>query len=145
MLMTRGKLNRSDYISTAREHIFILAKITDRDVFQRGADAKVMAEWRCNHENAFAACVHSWRPPHTSPVPPTRSTSRPRHAASPTTGRWCLWGEGRRCRPGLQSGRCGDAITRMPLRIGSNRRIWRWTGTTVHSTLAQARSVGFKS
>jgi hypothetical protein len=72
MLKTRGKLNRSNYISTAREHIRILAKITDRDVFQRGADVKVMAEWRCNHENAFAACVHSWRPPHTSPVPPRR-------------------------------------------------------------------------
>jgi hypothetical protein len=190
MLKTRGKLNRSNYISTAREHIRILAKITDRDVFQRGADVKVMAEWRCNHENAFAACVHSWRPPHTSPVPPRRcrvldmrhhpqqvdgvygvraggaglvfsqadvamqsreclcgmcalleaathisSSSRPRHAASPTTGRWCLWREGRRCGPGLQSGRCGDAITRMPLRTGSNRRIWRRTGATVHSTL----------
>jgi hypothetical protein len=52
MLKNRGKLNRSDYISTAREHIRILAKITDRDVFQRGADV-VMAEWRCNHENVF--------------------------------------------------------------------------------------------
>jgi len=53
MVKNRGKLNRPDYISTAREHIRILAKITDRDVFQRGADV-VMAEWRCNHENAFA-------------------------------------------------------------------------------------------
>jgi hypothetical protein len=36
-----------------RAHSHILAKITDRDVFQHGAGV-VMAEWRCNHENAFA-------------------------------------------------------------------------------------------
>jgi hypothetical protein len=33
----RCMLKRSDYIPTAREHIRMLAKITDREIFQRGA------------------------------------------------------------------------------------------------------------
>jgi hypothetical protein len=53
MLKNRGKLKRSDYIDIAREHIRMLAKITDRDIFQRGTDI-ALAEWRAHHENEFA-------------------------------------------------------------------------------------------
>jgi hypothetical protein len=53
LIKNRGKLKKSDYIHTARDHIRMLSKITDREIFQRGCDI-VLAEWRCNHEDEFA-------------------------------------------------------------------------------------------
>jgi hypothetical protein len=78
MLKTRGKLNRSDYISTAREHIRILAKITDWDVFQRGADVKVMAESQ-SRECLCGMCALLEAATHIS-------SSSQKHVASSTCG-----------------------------------------------------------
>jgi hypothetical protein len=53
MMKNRGKLHDSAYIEAARSHIRMLAKITDKAIFDRGMDI-VLAEWRCQGEHAFA-------------------------------------------------------------------------------------------
>jgi hypothetical protein len=54
MMKNRGKLKKSAYIETARDHIRMLSKITDRGIFDRGIMEIVLAEWRFQRENEFA-------------------------------------------------------------------------------------------
>jgi hypothetical protein len=53
MMKNRGKLKKSAYIETARDHIRMLSKITERSIFDRGMEI-VLAEWRFQHEDEFA-------------------------------------------------------------------------------------------
>jgi hypothetical protein len=53
MMKNRGKLHDTAYIETARNHVRMLSRIIDKEIFDHGMDI-VLAEWRCHGENAFA-------------------------------------------------------------------------------------------
>jgi hypothetical protein len=53
MMKNRGKLHDTAYIETARNHVRMLSRITDKEIFDHGMDI-VLAEWRCHGENVFA-------------------------------------------------------------------------------------------